>query len=153
MKFYKVSYTSIIPAPPAQVHAVLADYKVGHPAILPKPYFGDLTVEAGGFGAGTVIRFPMEVMGVKVEYHMDVTEPEPGKLLRETDRATGVYTDFIFAPHANSSQTQLTFTTYMPQKPGLGGLIEKWITPPIMRRIYKQEMENIKQYVQRQQAR
>ena len=152
MRFYQVSYSSIIPAPPANVHGVIADYKVGHPAILPKPYFGDLTVEAGGFGAGSVIRFPMEVMGVKVQYHMDVTEPEPGKLLREKDRATGVYTDFIFKPHANGSQTELTFTTHMPQKPGLGGLIEKWITPPVMRRIYKQEMENITAYVQREKA-
>lgn len=149
MKSYKVSYTSTIPAPPAAVYAIIADYKVGHPAILPKPTFGNLTVEAGGFGAGTVIRFPMEIMGSKVAFHMDVTEPEPGKLLRETDRATGVYTDFLFTPQANGSQTQLTFTTYMPQKPGLGGLLEKWLTPPVMRRIYKQEMENITAYLQR----
>jgi hypothetical protein len=94
----------------------------------------------------------MEVMGVKVDYHMDVTEPEPGRWLKETDRLTGVYTDFIFTPLSNGSQTTLTFTTYMPQKPGLGGLLEKWFAPSMMRRIYKQEMENITAYLQRQKA-
>ena len=44
-----------VPVPAAAVYALLADYRDGHPRILP-PAFSDLTVLRGGTGAGTVIR-------------------------------------------------------------------------------------------------
>jgi hypothetical protein len=47
----------------AELYAVVADYRAGHPAILPKAYFQELTVEKGGAGAGTVVRASVKVMG------------------------------------------------------------------------------------------
>ena len=44
----------VMNAPAAKVYEVLSDYQEGHPAILPRKYFIDLTVEEGGRGAGTV---------------------------------------------------------------------------------------------------
>jgi hypothetical protein len=43
-----------IAAAPAQVYAIIANYREGHPRILPKEFSG-LTVEQGGIGAGTII--------------------------------------------------------------------------------------------------
>ena len=52
-----------VPAPPAEVYAILADYTEGHPHILPSAYFRNIEVEEGGVGAGTRIRFEMTVLG------------------------------------------------------------------------------------------
>ena len=73
-----------IDAPAAKVYGILADYRVGHPSILPEQYFGPLVVEAGGEGEGTVIRFTMKAMGKEHTVRARITEPEPGRVLHET---------------------------------------------------------------------
>ncbi len=52
----------VINARPETIYAVISDYYVGHTAILPEPYFTDMTVEKGRTGAGTVIRLRMNVL-------------------------------------------------------------------------------------------
>ena len=74
--------SDVIDARPEEIYAVLSDYRVGHPAILPKPYFTELMVEQGGQGAGTVIRFGMNVMGV-VEKMMN--PPILGRIFKTVD--------------------------------------------------------------------
>lgn len=39
MSTHKIQVSQVIAAPPAAVYGLLADYTVGHPSILPKPYF------------------------------------------------------------------------------------------------------------------
>jgi ribosome-associated toxin RatA of RatAB toxin-antitoxin module len=136
-----VESSAIIPAPPQAVYDLLADYRVGHPSILPKPYFVALTVEEGGVGEGTIFRADMNVMGQKSSFRAKVTEPEHGKLLRETDLDTGTVTDFIVTP-AGDGQTQLTFRTDYKVK----NFIERLMIPPILRRMYKQELGNITEH-------
>lgn len=75
-------------APAEIVYNILADYQVGHPAILPEPYFTGLSVEQGGRGAGTVIITRMKVMGAERTFRMAVTEPQPGCVLVESDGTT-----------------------------------------------------------------
>jgi hypothetical protein len=58
-----VEVSSIIDAWPDELYAVIADYRVGHPAILPRQYFTELSVEQGGQGEGTVIRGSVKVFG------------------------------------------------------------------------------------------
>ena len=133
--------SAIIPALPQAVYDLLADYRVGHPSILPKPYFVNLVVEEGGTGEGTVFRADMNVMGQKSSFRSKVTEPEPGKLLRETDLDSGTVTDFIVKPAPNG-QTELTFhTTYQTKN-----FIEKLMIPAILKRMYKQELGNIAEH-------
>lgn len=139
-----VESSAIIPALPQAVYDLLADYHVGHPSILPKPYFVALTVEEGGIGEGTVFRADMKVMGQKSSFRSKVTEPERGKLLRETDLDTGTVTDFIVAP-AGDGQTKLTFHTDYKVK----NFIERLMIPPILRRMYKQELANIVTHFQK----
>lgn len=136
-----VESSAIIPAPPQAVYDLLADYRVGHPSILPKPYFVALTVEEGGVGEGTIFRADMNVMGQKSSFRAKVTEPERGKLLRETDLDTGTVTDFIVTP-AGDGQTKLTFRTDYKVK----NFIERLMIPPILRRMYKQELGNITEH-------
>jgi hypothetical protein len=143
-----VTYSAVIDASPEAVYGVFSDYNVAHKAVLPKPYFTDMVVLEGGQGAGTVIDVHMEVMGVKKTYHMTVTEPEPGRLLVETDHNTGERTHFIIEPLADGRQTRVTLDSKFNVSSGFAGSIERLITPPITRRIYKKELANVAAYLQ-----
>ena len=142
-----VSESLVIDAPPKTVYAVIADYRVAHKAVLPQPYFVDLTIEAGGFGAGTQATAHMNVMGVKRTYHLVVTEPEPGRVIQETDATAGVTTYFTFDPLENSTKTRLTISSVTKPSPGIVGFLEKLMNPPVTRRIYREELAQIAAYV------
>lgn len=136
-----------IPASPETVYGVLADYRVGHPSVLPKPYFVDLRVVEGGYGDGTIIDVDMEVFGIKQSMRMAITEVEPNHILAETDVNTGTETRFTFEPQGDGCF--LTIRTTMNFADGLGGFLEKLTTPMISRRIYRQELKNVAEYVQK----
>jgi len=147
MNQYEVSVSRVIQAPPAAVYAVFADYHHSHAAVLPKPYFTEMTVEKGGTGAGTEITVHMAVMGAKVTYHMVVTEPEPGRVLQEEDKALGVVTTFTVDPVNNGEASRVTLYTRARTSAGLKGFIEKLITPPISRKIYNEELDLVEKHL------
>jgi hypothetical protein len=97
----RIAASALIQAPAQQVYAIIADYRNGHPRILPKPYFVSLTVEQGGVGAGTMVTFQMKVMGSWQTFHAVITEPEPGRVLVETDSSAGTVTTFTVDPRDN----------------------------------------------------
>jgi hypothetical protein len=144
-----VEVSEVVPAPAGKVYAVLADYREGHPAILPQPYFREMVIEQGGQGAGTIIRVAMDVMGVKRHYRMAVSEPEPGRMLVENDPEAGVKTTFTVAPLNGGQRSLVTIATETQTQGGLQGLMERFINPPITRRIYRQELQQLAEYVQR----
>ncbi len=47
-----VKAEAVLEAPSEEVYATIADYRQGHPNMLPKELY-DLQVEQGGYGAGT----------------------------------------------------------------------------------------------------
>lgn len=146
MKQMIVEASAIIPAPAQAIYDVLADYQEGHPAILPRPYFRDLVVEEGGQGAGTVIRVAMEVMGVKQQYRMIVSEPQPGRVLVEEDKDAGVVTTFSVNP-LSEERSFVSIATASRPSPGIKGAIERLINPPVARRIYQKELQQLADYV------
>ena len=137
--------SAIIDARPEEIYAILSDYHEGHPAILPKAYFAELTVEKGGKGAGTIIRVGMNVMGVKRTYRMVVSEPEPGRVLVEADEEAGVVTTFTIDPSGN--QSRVTISTNAKASPGLMGWLERLVNPPITRHIFKKQFRLLVDYV------
>lgn len=139
--------SAVIAAPPEQVYAVLADYRLAHPAVLPKPFISDYTLEAGGQGAGTVIRQTMNVMRISRQFHITVTEPQPGRLLVESDRHAGVSTTFTIEPLDAGRQTHLTITSISRASPGLMGFLGRLFTPPLIRRMFKQLLRRIDDYL------
>ena len=144
--------SDIIEARPDEIYAVLADYRAGHPAILPKPYFTDLIVEQGGQGAGTLIEVRMNVMGVKQVYHEIVSEPEPGRVLVEADREAGVTTTFTIEPLNGGQRSRVTIATDVRASPGLKGVMEKLLNPSVTRRIFQQELRQLADYVRDKQT-
>jgi hypothetical protein len=144
----RIEASALIAAPPERVYGVLADYRVGHPAILPRPPFTGLTVEAGGRGAGTVIVATTRVAGQTRALHMTVSEPEPGRVLRERADDGSADTSFIVDP-ADGGQSRVTITTMLAVRDGPLGLIERLLTRPLMERVYRRELENLRAYVAR----
>jgi hypothetical protein len=147
MSSFEVAVSRMIPAPPAAVYRLLANYQTEHPRILPKPYFASLTVEEGGIGAGTVYRAEMHVLGAKQTLHMTVSEPEPGRVLMESDPAAGIVTTFTITPLMDGTISALTIATVWQTPPGLRGLGQRLMTPPITRRIYHKELDLIVAYL------
>lgn len=119
------------------VYDIIADYREGHPRILPPEYFGRLEVEAGGRGAGTKIRFEMKAFGRTTVATATVTEPVPGRELHET-LETGILTTFLVESQAGASSRVTITTSYT--KHGLAGWLERLIAPAYLRRVYKAEL-------------
>ena len=146
METYKASESLIINAPADQVYAILADYHVGHPAIVPKQYFKKVEVVEGGQGAGTKLFVQMSVFGVEADFNLIVTEPEPGRVLEESDAAAGISTTFTVEPVGDGSQCRTTIASVTRAAPGIRGWIEKRMNPIITRRIYREELALLADY-------
>jgi hypothetical protein len=140
MTTYSVSERAVIAAPPAAVYGTIADYRTGHPSILPKPWFQDLVVERGGVGAGTVIRFTMRVLGTTHRLRATITEPVPGRILVETND-NGSVTTFTVTPAPDNSASEVEIMTELPARSGLAGVLERVATKALLRRIYPRELE------------
>jgi hypothetical protein len=140
-----------MPVPASVVYSVIADYRNGHPAILPKPPFVDLVVEQGGTGAGTVIRMRMKLLGKESTMRAAVSEPQPGRVLLEKALDQDLQTFFIVEPVGSkdgaAEHSRTTFHTII-NAPGLGGWLQKWIVPRLLLPAYHQELANLEAHAQ-----
>jgi hypothetical protein len=141
MEPLRVQESAVIHAPAARIYGILADYRDGHPRILPKSYFSNLEVEQGGYGEGTIIRFELRLLGARRQGRMEVHEPEPGRVLTETDPETGTVTTFTLRPLDTGARTYVTIVTVMPVRPGVFGIVKRTAAAAMLRRIYAEELE------------
>jgi uncharacterized protein YndB with AHSA1/START domain len=144
----QVSAERVIDAPADRIYGYLADMEQ-HRHFLP-PAFSDFTVEAGGVGAGTVTRFKVNAGGRTREYRMQVAEPEPGRVLTETDMGSSLMTTFKVEPEGERSRVQIATT--WEGAGGIGGFFERTFAPRVMRGIYADELERLNEYARSQPA-
>jgi hypothetical protein len=147
MSELNVTVSAIINGSAKKVYTVLADYVNHHPNILP-PAFTRLEVEEGGIGEGTVWLGGFKMLGQERPMRMRVTEPEPGRVLVETDLDTGLVTKFVVEAHGEN-QSKVTFDTTMNPGTGIQGWIARLIVPGNLRRVYREEMQLLDEYVNR----
>ena len=141
-KSFTVRASARVKAPADVVYSVIADYRKGHPQILPRPYFEWLEVEQGGRGEGTVIRFQMRVLGQTRVLRAVVTEPEPGRVLVETDTGgDGPVTTFTVEPEGQGSH--VTFSTELTSAGGPVGVVERFALRRVLRRVFARELEQL----------
>jgi len=136
-----------IDAPTGQVYGYLADMHQ-HPRFLP-PAFSDFQVEEGGVGAGSVTRFAVTAGGRTRSYRMRVTEPEPGRVLVESDTNSSLVTTFNVEPRDGKSLVRIS--TSWDGAGGIGGFFERTFAPRAMHRIYLDELERLDAYARDQQ--
>jgi hypothetical protein len=133
-----------IAAPAGRIYECLADYRNHHFKFLP-PAFAGAAVEEGGMGAGTILRASVMLGGRTHPFRARVEEPEPGRILTETDLATGSVTTFTLTPR--DAGTLVRFETRFQRSTGLRGLAERLFVPRILRRLYRDELARLDVYV------
>jgi uncharacterized protein YndB with AHSA1/START domain len=142
-----VSAERTVEAPADAVYRYVADMRDHHPRYLP-PAFSDFHVESGGTGAGTITRFKVTAGGRTREYQMRVDEPEPGRVLTESDTSSSLVTTTTVTPHDGSSR--VTISTSWNGAGGIGGFFERMFAPRAMRAIYTDELERLSAYARAQ---
>lgn len=134
-----------IDAPASRVYTYIADFRQHHPNILPAA-FSDLVVEAGGFGAGTIHHFTLTAGGRSSTARVRVDEPEPGRVLTETqiDGEREMVTTFTVDPELRGRSRVRIETTV--EASGVRGLVEKLVAPSMLRRLYAEELSLLDAY-------
>jgi uncharacterized protein YndB with AHSA1/START domain len=139
-----VSAERTIAAPAAEVYGYFADMREHHPRFLP-PAFSDFQVDSGGIGAGTVTRFKVTAGGRTRQYQMTVAEPDPGRVMTESDESSSLVTTTTVTPHGDAASLVKIATTW-DGAPGIGGVFERIFAPRVMRGIYADELNRLDVY-------
>jgi len=151
MRQIQVKAAAVLDARPEDVYATIADYRNGHPQILPKESLYGLQVEQGGYGAGTIIRFKAKVLGVERAMYHRVSEPEPGRVLveQDIDAPQHIMTTFTVTPVEQSQKSHVEIATTMDASPGLTGLVERIVVPLVNPPVYRKELKLLETVAQK----
>ena len=144
-----VSADGMVDAPAETVYRYIADMREHHPRFLP-PAFSDFQVESGGIGAGTVIRYKLTAGGRTREFRSKVAEPEPGKVLTESDTGSSSVTTFTVSPQGAASLVRIS--TSWDGAGGIGGVFERMFAPRVMRAIYADELKRLDAYARERRS-
>jgi uncharacterized protein YndB with AHSA1/START domain len=139
-----VSAERQIDAPADEVYRYIADHRDHHPHFLPAA-FTDFEVVSGGIGVGTVSTFKMTAGGRTREFRMTVAEPEPGRVMTESDANSTSVTTWTVTPRDSKTCTVRISTTWQGAS-GIGGFFERLFAPPAVRRIYTDELTRLNTY-------
>lgn len=77
-------------------------------------------------------------MGARSESVLEVSEPEPGRVLRERDVGGALETTFTVAPEG--ARSRVTIATEWAPRRGFRAAIERWIQPRVARKLYEREL-------------
>jgi hypothetical protein len=144
----RVAAHGTVDAPADVVYGYIADMHQ-HPHFLP-PQFANFAIESGGVGAGTVVRFTMTAGRRTREYRMTVAEPQPGRVLTESDQNSSLVTTFTVTPDGEHSRVEIE-TTWQGAG-GVGGFFERTFAPRVMERLYGDELARLNYYARSQSS-
>ena len=142
----RVSASAEIGAAAVNVYRMIADYRNGHQRMIPPRYFRNLEVDAGGYGAGTQIRYDLRAFGTTHHARARITEPEPGRVLVETDLDKRAVTTFT-VDSLGGRRSLVTISTELPIRPGVLGAIERAMTRRFLRKVYAAELAQLDEQV------
>ena len=139
----QVSAERTVDTPADTVYGYIADMREHHPHFLP-PACSDFRVESGGVGAGTVTRYKLTVGGRTREQRVTVAEPEPGRVLTESDAGSNAVTTFTVAPEGGASRVRIH--SAWDGADGIGGVLERMFAPRMLRAILTDELGRLDAY-------
>lgn len=143
-----VEHEGPVGAPAELTYRLIADDE-HHQRFLPDS-FSDFEVVEGGVGAGTVHRFKVTAGGRTRDYEMEVAEPEPGRVITETDRLSTLVTRFEVTPAGDTCRVRIA-TTWQGGT-GIKGFFERTFAPRALRAIYADELARLDVYAREQAA-
>jgi hypothetical protein len=141
-----VAQEGAVGAPADLTYRLIAD-DAHHAKFLPDAFSDFETVE-GGVGAGTVHRFKLAAGGKVRDYLMRVDEPQPGRVLTETDQNSSLQTTFTVTPAGDTCTVKIE-TTWQGAG-GVGGFFERTFAPKVMRKMYADELARLVEYARAQ---
>ena len=141
----------LVQADSAAVYEVLADYATHHPRIMPPKHFENLEVESGGVGEGTVFHITARIAGKEQRLHMRVGEPDPGRVLTETNLDTGVVTEFRVS--GNGGDSTLVRMSSGWEAKGIRGWFDRLIAPRVLRGLFADQLDQLDRYLQSKEVR
>ena len=144
-----VSAERTVDAPADVIYGYFADMREHHPRFLP-PAFADFQVESGGVGAGTITRFTVNAGGRSRQYRMQVAEPEPGRVLTESDSLSSMVTTTTVTPRDGGAHVRMATT--WDGAGGIGGFFERLFAPRVMRGLYADELVRLEAYARQQRG-
>ena len=103
-----VAQEGAVGAPADLTYRLIADDE-HHKQFLPAAFSDFETVE-GGVGAGTVHRFKLEAGGKVRDYLMRVDEPQPGRVITESDQSSSLVTTFTVTPAGETCTVKIETT-------------------------------------------
>jgi Polyketide cyclase / dehydrase and lipid transport len=143
MPQHRIAASRIIDASPERLYDLLADYRQGHPRILPRPQFGALKIVEGGRGQGTIFDVEVRLLGRRRKRRGIVSEPEPGRQLVECYAGEPTVTSFIIEPMFSGQHARVTISTDTDVHRGLRGLLERRISTRLLQRLYVRELAQL----------
>ena len=84
------------------------------------------------------------------DYRMKVAEPEPGRVLTESDMDSSAVTTFTVSPQGGASLVRIS--TAWDGAGGVGGLFERLFAPRVLRAIYADELRRLDAYAREQHS-
>jgi hypothetical protein len=143
----RVSESGSVGAPAELVYGLIADMREHHGHFLP-PSLKVLRVEQGGYGAGTTFRVTGVFLGGERQLRMRLDEPDPGRVLTESDLDSPLVTTWTVTPEREG--TRVTIETVWPAASGLGGILERLLARRAMARVYREELRLLDRYARAQ---
>src|SRR3954462_2438643 len=143
-----VAEEGVVGAPAELTYRLIADDQ-HHQRFLPEN-FSDFQVLEGGVGAGTLHRFKVSAGGRTREMLMRVDEPEPGRVITESDQNSTMVTSFTVTPAGDECTVRIE--TEWDGAGGIGGFFERTFAPRVMKRVYVDELGRLDRYARQQAA-
>lgn len=137
-----------IGAPADLTYRLIAD-DTHHQRFLPEG-FSDFQTLEGGVGAGTLHSFKIDAGRRVREYRMRVAEPEPGRVLTESDESSSLVTTFTVTPAGETCVVKIE--TRWTGAGGVGGFFERTFAPKVMAKMYADELSRLDTYAREQAA-
>jgi hypothetical protein len=128
-------------AAPEQVFDLLSDYVDGRPRVQPEA-FADWAVEEGGIGEGTVVTYTLHAAKRQRPYRLEVSEPEPGRVLAEDDTTSTFAQTWTVEPVATGG-TRVAVACSWQGAGGVGGIFEGIFAPKGVTRLYEQILAGV----------
>jgi hypothetical protein len=75
---------------------------------------------------------------------MQVAEPEPGRVLTESDTESSLVTTFTVEPETSGSRVRIESTWQGAR--GFGGLMERLFAPRVMQKLSADELDRLDRY-------
>jgi hypothetical protein len=147
MALVNVMAEGFVGAPARLVYDLIRDIREHHPRFLPAN-FSDLEIEQGGVGAVTIFTFTGTFVGSTRRFRMRVDEPEPGRVITESDTMSSMVTTWTLTPEGDSTRVQIE--TRWNGTEGMAGFMERTVLPMLMRRVYNDELRRLDRYAREQ---